>query len=224
MGYYLDLEKITIEEYMLKLSSSYLPPSRLVLKKDIEIRFGFFIKIGLKNVRELLNMLNKKDKLEELSNLECFKDDYLTILLRELKSTLPKPNKLADFTWISKNVIDALTSLGISNTEKLYYAVLTKADRLKLAKLVDIENTDILALTKLADLSRIKWVGVTYAQMLYTLGFDTVEKISKSDPVDLHLKINKYIKDFNIFKGGIGINDVKILVETANDLPFDVEY
>ena len=79
-------------------------------------------------------------------------------------------------------------------------------------------------MTKLTDLSRIKWVGATYAQMLYDLGVDTVEKVSKSDPIDLHARINQMIKENNIFKGAIGLNDVKILVETANELPLDIEY
>jgi predicted flap endonuclease-1-like 5' DNA nuclease len=79
-------------------------------------------------------------------------------------------------------------------------------------------------LTKLADLSRIKWVGVTYAQMLYDLGVDTVEKVSKSDPIDLHARINKMIKEKDIFKGAIGLNDVKILINSANDLPLEIEY
>lgn len=67
-------------------------------------------------------------------------------------------------------------------------------------------------------------MGVTYAQMLYDLGLDTVEKISKADPIDLHAMINQRINEHNIFKGGIGINDVKILVETANELPLEIEY
>ena len=79
-------------------------------------------------------------------------------------------------------------------------------------------------MTKLSDLSSIKWVGVTYAQMLYNLGVDTVEKVSKSDPIDLHVRINQMIKEHNIFKGAIGLNDVQILVETANELSLEIEY
>jgi hypothetical protein len=79
-------------------------------------------------------------------------------------------------------------------------------------------------LTKLTDLSRIKWVGVTYAQLLYDLGVDTVKKVSESDPVHLHSKINGKIKKENIFKGSIGLNDVKILVEVATDIPLEIEF
>lgn len=58
----------------------------------------------------------------------------------------------------------------------------------------------------------------------YDLGIDTVEKVSKSAPIDLHVWINQMIKEKNIFKGVIGLNDVKILIESAKDLPLEIEY
>lgn len=224
MGYYVDLAKITIEDYQMKLKSSYLPPSRMVLKEKLDERFGFFKQIGINNIKEMIQLLKKKDKFAELSKVNCFAGDYLTILLRELNSTLPKPNKIGDFIRFSKNTIDKLEKAGIINTEKLYDKVLTKIDRQKLADSTGIDYTEILELTKLTDLSRIKWVGVTYAQLLYDLGLDTVEKVSQADPVDLHARLNQWIKEHNLFKGAIGLNDVKILVETANDLPLEIEY
>ncbi len=224
MGYYIDLEKISIDDYRKKLESAYLPPSRLILKDKLDERFGYFKSIGIKNVKGLIQVLKKKDKLAELSMVDCFSGDYLTILLRELNSTLPKPNKISDFIDIKKNTIDRLEKIGITNTEKLYARVVKKSDRQKLADLTGIEYQDILELTKLSDLSRIKWVGVTYAQMLYDLGVDTVEKVSESDPIDLHTKINRMIKEKNIFKGAIGLNDVKILIESASELPIEIEY
>lgn len=187
-------------------------------------RFGYFKAIGIKNVKELIQVLKKKDKFAELSKVDCFSGDYLTILLRELNSTLPKPNKISDFIELAKSTIDSLEKIGITNTEKLYEKVVRKSDRQKLADSTGIEYQDILELTKLSDLSRIKWVGVTYAQMLYHLGVDTVEKVSESDPIDLHAKINNMIKEKNIFKGSIGLNDVKILIESASELPLEIEY
>jgi hypothetical protein len=224
MGYYIDLEKISIDDYREKLESAYLPPSRLILKDKLDERFGYFKGIGIKNVKGLIQVLKKKDKLAELSKVDCFSGDYLTILLRELNSTLPKPNKISDFIEIAKNTIDSLEKIGITNTEKLYDKVVKKSDRQKLADSIGIKYQDILELTKLSDLSRIKWVGVTYAQMLYDLGVDTVEKVSESDPIDLHAKINQMIKEKNIFKGAIGLNDVKILIESANELTLEIEY
>ena len=133
MGYYIDLEKITIDEYRKKLESAYLPPSRMILKDKLDERFGYFKGIGLKNVKELIQLLKKQDKFAELSKVGCLSGDYLTILLRELNSTLPNPNKIADFIWISKSTIDKLEQIGIKNTAQLYDKVITKSDRQKLA-------------------------------------------------------------------------------------------
>jgi len=224
MGYNIDIEKISIDDYRIKLESAYLPPSRLILKDKLDERFGYFKSIGIKNVKGLIQLLKKKDKLAELSKVDFLSGDYLTILLRELNSTLPKPNKLSDFIEIAKDTIESLDKIGITNTEKLYDMIVKKSDRQKLADSTGIKYHDVLELTKLADLSRIKWVGVTYAQMLFDLGVDTVEKVSASDPIDLHSRINKMIKEKNIFKGAIGLNDVRILIESASEVPLEVEY
>lgn len=224
MGYYIDLEKITLDDYQVKLESSYLPPSRMILKDKLKERFAFFKTTGIKNIKELLLLLRKKDKFAGLSKAEVLSGDYLTILLRELNSMLPKPNKISEFAGISNETITRLENAGINNTEKLYDKVITKSDRQKLADLTGISNTEILELTKLADLSRIKWVGAAYARILYDVGADTVEKVSTSDPVQLHTKINRQLKEGSGFKGQIGLNDVNILVASAADISFDIEY
>lgn len=224
MGYYIDLEKITIDDYRVKLASAYLPPSRMILKEKLDERFGYFKDAGIDNVKSLLQWLKNKDKFAALSKVACFSGDYLTILLRELNSTLPKPNKLVDFTDISKGAIDKLEKIGIKNTEKLYEKVLKKAGRKEFADATGIDYQDMLKLTKLTDLSRIKWVGVTFAQILYDIGVDTAEKVSKSEPLDLHAKVNQYIKERNIFKGQIGLNDIHVLIEAAAEIPKEIEY
>jgi hypothetical protein len=224
MGYYIDLEKITIDDYRTKLESAYLPPSRMILKDKLDERFGYFKSIGIKNVKRLIQILKEKNKFAELSKIDCLSGDYLTILLRELNSTLPKPNKISDFIGISKDTVTKLERIGIKNTENLYDKVITKSDRQKLADSAGINDKDILELTKLTDLSRIKWVGVTYARILYELGVDTVEKVSISDPIQLHKNINRLIKRKSIFKGHIGLNDIKILIESATEIPMEIEY
>ncbi len=207
MGYYIDLEKITIDDYRIQLESVYLPPSRMILKDKLDERFGYFKRIGITNVQGLIHLLKKKDRFEELSRVDG-----------------PKPNKLIEFTSIPQNTIDQLAKIGITNTEKLFDKLIKKSDRQKFAVSTGIAESELLELVKLADLSRIKWVGATYAQMLYDLGVDTVEQVSKSDSVDLHARINQLIKAKNIFKGAIGLNDVKILIESAGGLPLEIEY
>lgn len=224
MAYYIDLESISLDAYRKKLENGYLPPSRMILKEKTDERFRYFKSIGIKNVKALILFLKKKDTFTELLQLELFSEPYLTNLLRELNSLHPKPTKIAEFSGISKDIVTKLEAIGIKNTEHLYDKVITKKDRQKLADTTGITIADIQELTKLTDISRIKWVGATYARILYTIGADSVDKISKSDPVELHAKINQCIKESTVFKGAIGLNDVRILVEIANELPSEIEF
>ena len=123
MGYYIDLEKLSIDDYRRKLETAYLPPSRMILKENLEERLGYFKSIGIKNIKELIQILKKKEKFSELSKVNFLSNDYLTILLRELNSTLPKPNKLADFIEIAKDTISNLKKL-ILLTQKSYITML----------------------------------------------------------------------------------------------------
>ncbi len=224
MGYYIDLSKITIDDYKAKLVTAYLPPSRMILKERPEERFGYFKNIGIRNVYELIRILKKKDKFTELQKVECLSGNYLTILLRELNSILPKPNKISEFTGISKDTVAKLEKTGIKNTATLYERIITSESRKELAKIAGITDAEILELTKLTDLSRIKWVGVNFARMLYDIGVDTVEKASGSDPVDLHMRINQINKEKKFYKGQIGLNDIRIFIDAAKEVPLEIEY
>ena len=119
----------------------------MIFKEKLDERFGYFKSVGIKNVKELIEVLRKKDKYAELSKVDCLSGDYLTILFKELNSTLPKPNKLADFVGISKNTFDKLEKTGITNTEKIYNKVIKKSDRQKLADSLGIDLQDIIELT-----------------------------------------------------------------------------
>jgi hypothetical protein len=224
MGYYIDLAKIALHDYQSKLACAYLPPSRMMLKENVEERFGYFQNIGINTVKELLQLLKKKDTFAALQKVDCLSGDYLTILLRELNSTLPKPNKIKDFLGISNDTVARLEKMGIKDTLKLFDRVINEKSRKELSKITGIAYIDIMELTKLTDLSRIKWVGVTFAQMLYELGVDTVENASSVDPEKLHEQINRLNKEKNFYKGHIGLNDMKIFVNAAKEIPLEIEY
>lgn len=224
MGYYIDLASIRLEHYKAKLATAYLPPSRMILKERLDERFDHFHGLGIKNVEELRQTLRKKDKRAELSQVECFSGDYLKILLREVNSTLPKPNRIKEFPGISAETALKLEKIGIKNTPALYDKVKTCESRKELSDATGINESEILELAQLTDLSRIKWVGVTFARMLYDLGIDTVKKASKADPVDLHKKINQLNKEQGIYRGQIGLRDIKIFINAAGEVPLDIEY
>jgi len=167
MGYYTDLASISIDHYQAKLESDDLLPSRMLLKERLEERFGYFKSIGVRNVLELQKLLKKKEKLAELAKVDCFTEDYLVILLREINSIQPKPNKLSEFIGISPETVFKLEKIGIKDTVKLFDLVLTPGSRKELSAKTNIAEAEILELAKLTDLSRIKWVGATFARMVY---------------------------------------------------------
>jgi len=119
MGYYFDLESISLDIYRAKIEAAYLPPGRMILKERTKERFGYFRSPGIKNVKELLQTLRKKDKFNEFSKADCFIGNYLAILLRELNSILPKQVRIRDFPGISPETVAKLETIGIKHTVKL---------------------------------------------------------------------------------------------------------
>lgn len=116
MGYYIDFKEISVDNYKEKIESGYLPPSRMILKVRLDERFDYFKSIGIKNIEELIQLLKKKEKFTELSGVDCLSGDYLKILLRELNSTLPKPNRINEFSGITSDTVSRLEKIGITNT------------------------------------------------------------------------------------------------------------
>ncbi len=224
MGYYIDLRTISIENYKKQLETRDMIPSRKILKENTVERFCYFKSIGIKNVYELLQTLKKKDVFLKLSKVKCFTEEYLTILLRELNSIQPKPNKIKEFAGISPDVISGLEKIGIKDTVRLFDKVKNADDRKELAKTANISDEDLLELTKLTDLSRIKWAGATFARMLYDAGIDTVEKVAKTKPEELYQKIHQLNKEKKYYKGQIGLHDMKIFVEAAKEVTLEIEY
>ncbi|MFZ5939536.1 MAG: DUF4332 domain-containing protein [Bacteroidota bacterium] len=223
MGYYIDLSEITLEAYRAKLLNVSLSPGRRVLKDRTEERFDRFREAGITNVQELMNLLKNKKRFAELTEEECFSDGYLTILLRELKSMLPKPVRLSDLYGISQETVEILGRMGLSTTEKLYPLVLTGEQRRRLAGSTGIGAGEVLDLAMLTDLSRIKWAGPLFVRMLADLGRGCVRKVAESDPEELHEAINELNREREYFRGKIGLNDIRIFVEAAGELPVEMD-
>ena len=224
MGYYLDFSSITIDQYKEKLKRKTMIPSRMILKENLDERFSYFKSLGIKNVLELEKILKKKEKVRELAKEKCLSEDFLIALGRELKAIQPKPRKFKDFLGISEETISKLEKNGIKSTKHLYDKVITKNDRKETAKATGINEEEILDLTKLTDLTRIQWVNGTFASVLYEAGYDTVEKVVKADYEELYNTVKKLNAERKLYKGNIGLNDMKILVEAAGEVPQDIEF
>ena len=166
MGYYIDLENISIDKYRDILKSADLLPSRIILKNDIDDIFNIIKKQQIENVDELQKALKNKDKVQDFSKKSGIPEDYLKILIREIKSYRQSPNKIEAFPGISENVFLKLKNIGIKNTLQIYDKILTLQSRKQLSNQIEISENEILRLAKLTDLSRIRWVKHTLVYMI----------------------------------------------------------
>jgi len=224
MGYYIDLKNISLDAYKEILKSADLLPSRMVLKENIDAIFDAINTQKIENVDELRTALKNKNKLQDFSKQSGIPEDYLRILIREVNSYRQKPNKIKDFPGISENVILKLENLGLKNTLQLFDKILTPQSRNELSSQTEISEREILKLAKLTDLSRIRWVNHTFAYVLLEAGYDTAEKVADADYKALYETVKTLNEEREIYKGHIGVHDMKLCVDAAKDVSLEIEY
>lgn len=224
MGYYIDLENISIDKYKGILKIADLIPSRMNLKENIDKNLDIIKKHNIQNLDELLKVLKNKSKLQELSKQIGLPEKYLALLRVEINGYRPKPNRIKDFSCIAEDVVFKLEALGFKNTFKLYEEVLTTERRNELSSKTEISKHEIMKLTKLTDLSRIRWVNHTFAYVLLEAGYDTAEKVANADYQKLYETVKQLNKERRIYNAHIGAHDMKLCIEAAQGLEFEIEY
>lgn len=224
MGFYIDLKNISIDKYKKILKSADLLPSRKILKANIDDIFDTIKKQEIENVDELRRGLRNKNKLQEFSKKSGISEDYLKILIRVTNSYRQKPNKIKDFPGLSENVILKLEDLGIRNSLQIFDKILTPQSRNEISSQTGISEHEISKLAKLTDLSRIRWVNHTFAYVLLEAGYDTAEKVAGANFKELYEEVIKLNEERGIYKGHIGLHDMKLCVEVAKDVSLEIEY
>jgi hypothetical protein len=224
MGYYIDLKNISIDDYKEILRTADLLPSHMILTKNIDEMFNLIKKRKIENVEELRTALRSKNKLQDFSKHSGISEDYLKILIRNVNGYRQKPNRIKDFPGVSERAILMLEQLGIKNTLQLFDNILTQQSRDELSSQTEISERELLRLAKLTDLCRIRWVNHTFAYVLVEAGYDTAEKVADADYQELFEKVKKLNEEREIYKGSIGVNDMKRCVHAAKGLTFDIEY
>ncbi|MBG0771891.1 MAG: DUF4332 domain-containing protein [Anaerolineaceae bacterium] len=218
MGYYRDFDALSLEEYQAILENADLLPSRRVLQEHTAARFAALKAQGLATVADLQTALKNKAKLQAFALQSELDEDYLAVLIREVNSLQPKPNKLADIPDVSVEVVSALAKLGIKQTVQLFERVRTPADRAALAAEAGMDETAILHLAKLTDLSRIRWVNHTFAAILLAAGYESAADVAQANPQQLHADVKRVNEERGYFKGQIGLHDMALTVNAAKDV------
>ncbi len=222
--YYIDLEKYSLNSFREDLIQAELIPSRRILKDEINSRFEILRENGVENLQDISIILKTPKKTREFAKISNLPEDYLLILRREVNSNQPKPFSLEKFPGVKKETIIKLKSLGIKNTAHLFERVRNTVLRKKLATETGIDHKEILELTKLTDLSRVKWIGPVFARIFVDSGTDTLFKLSKSD----HKSLYRKLVDINNIKGYTKAKftekDVLLCINISKMVPDVIEY
>jgi hypothetical protein len=224
-GYYIDLNAFTLQRLKSLLKIIRLLPSQQILGEDVDERFACLEQCGFENLQQLQNALKTKSDVQALAKRTGLPVDYLTILRREVNSYQPKPIRLSDFPGVDSGTVRQLDQIGIRNTKQLFPYVLTPDDRSQFSFRNQIEPDILLELTKLTDVARLKWVGPKFARLLVESEYDTVEKIANSDYEALYHALAQVNEEKNIYKGTVGLEDMKHWVNTVvQEVPRVIQY
>lgn len=215
MPYYVDANRVTIEDLMSRITESDLVPSREVLLDCIEENFATLKKSGISTLADLRQYVKNPKSIGALAQKTGIAVVYLTLLRREIESYFSKNYPLSSFDWLDVNQIAKLESKGFNNSALFFDTFEVRHRRDDLIASIGLEKSFVEELFALVDLTRIQWVNPTYAKVLVDAGYKNAELISAANANDLHEAIQNINRDGQYFKGNIGLRDIKRLVKSA---------
>jgi hypothetical protein len=224
MPYHIDYSLVPIAKYREKILSTDLVPSRKLLKRNIKEVFNCFMDLGIINTAQLLHHLKHKDRLAELALESGIDENYLTILGRELRSSLPRPERWLDFKDINYKIKETLLESGIKNTKHFWEKSLTPKMRIKLSEKTGLDMIIIEKLARLSDLCRVRWVNHTFAEILWKAGVRSVAELCNQDFEQLHTTVVELNSIYKWYNAHIGKNDFKLIISAARDLSIEMQF
>jgi len=217
--YHINLENYSLQNFKKNLKSREMIPSRVILKDDIDGRFEKLESKEISNLKELIDRLKTKPKIEQFSNETDLSVDYLTILNREAKSYLPNPIRIDKFAGIDSIYAKRLEAVGIKNTRHILNEAGEKNKREQLAQKTGIPIEKMNEIVCLSDLSRAYGVGPAYARMIYDMGIKTIKEFVEKTAEDF---IRIY-EETTQKKADFGTNEIQFSIELAKELDIVVE-
>ena len=223
-NYYIDLKEFSLKKFKWEIEDSNTLPSRKMLKDNLDERFKILNENGVFNLQDLANLLKTPKKAREFAEKSGLPEDYLLILRREVNSYTPKPVNLDKFPGVEEETLIKLKSAGIKTSLHLFKRVKTPEDREKLTAELGIDNGELLELTKLTEMVRIKWVGPVFARIFLDSGTDTVQKVSEADANKFYKKLVEINREKHYTKSNFTLSDVELCVKVAGMVPKVIEY
>jgi hypothetical protein len=194
-------------------------PSRISLKDHLDERFKTLEINGITNLKELIDALKTKPKIEHFSIETGLTIEYLTLLKREAKSYLPNPVRIDKFAGISSKFVDRLETEGIKNTRQLFNQAKDKDERERLSQKTEIPIEILNELVCLSDLARAYGVGPVFARIIYDVGIKSIKEFVENTAEDfIRIYEEKEQK-----KADFGVNEIQFSIELAKELDIAIE-
>jgi hypothetical protein len=219
MTYYIDDERVSLDDLRKRIEGSDLVPSRVSLLDGIGTKTKMLEQHGVTTLANLRKELKNARRLVLLAEATGIDRQYLVLLRREIESYFPKPSALNAFDWLAGTEIGKLEEKGIRHTAALYEAASSLESRTELVNSTGVDAAVFEALVRLADLTRVQWVSPTVARMLVEAGYDSASKVAAADAEELYEALVCVNQGDRFFKGKIGLRDVKRLIRAARYVP-----
>ncbi|UYP01364.1 DUF4332 domain-containing protein [Oceanotoga sp. DSM 15011] len=187
-----DLPIVLREDSLLKRYYDLIPLSNKLCKAIYDY--------GIKDTNSFFEKIESVSELKKIVNKTNIASEYFLLLRNMLFFYRFRTVKLKKINSFNKKYINKLESINIKDTGSLIIECKTQENREKLSNRLEIPVEKINKLANIADIMRLPGVKDIRATLYFDSGFDTLEKISKQDPLEMKNKINEYIKDKNISK------------------------
>jgi hypothetical protein len=149
---------------------------------------------------------------------------YSGIVREEHTAKKRKPFKLRNFKDVNRELVHALSAIGIETVDDMLKAGRTESMRRELAEQTGFDSEGILELSKLSNLTRLRAVKAVRARLYHDAGFDTLEKIASKTAEEL-IEVTKEFIEKTGFEGipptpKEAANTVKTAKELSDVLAF----
>lgn len=216
MNYYLNAEKISLDELQKRIEEIDLVPSRSSLLENIKDNFAILKEHGYVTLADLRRELKNSKNIPSISKKTGIGSDYLTLFRREIESYFPKAFPISTFDWFPKKDISKLEKQGYKNTALLFDVLGSSKKRAEISTDLGIDTQIINALSCLVNLTRIQWISPLAARMLVSAGYNDAKSVAKANAEKMCNELDRVNRENKFFKGKIGLRDIKRLVKAAS--------
>lgn len=213
MLYEIDLNRISLDDYLAMLKGENLLPGRRILLEQIDDRFRRMTGAGADTLNALKRRLATPEKLALFSAETGIPGEYLTILKRQMGSLLTNPVPLPDFPGVSPEALEKLRSAGLRTNRD--YLMLCRERGEAAGEGIGLDPEQARAFLCLCELVQINGVGPAAARALYDAGCRSVGDVASA-------KADKLLKDMSAanaaggyYKASLGEKDMQFVIDRA---------